>query len=611
MSLGVVAIQASASLGHRGSWPPPPIFKQASATIIVPGSTGYAAAANLGNSGLATFGASATIHILEQTSVIAPLVKTIRIAGGLPTEAVVSSGKSSMALSRQYPPPTVPPSTPSRFPPWNKYATAPASALIGKSTGAYFDASELAALNAQFPQLLFVIHNGNSSPSNGIAAYFEDQAAIVASSYKTANPSGKFGLYVGFHGQRVGDYWYWQLPVMTSAPNYKNWLKGKAANADDPSFRDAWTTAIVTMLQQSAYSQFDGVLIDSFGPGFAQNKYLMGAELRTKLNAAGLSAKFIWANCAASLTPGATYFDGNCLDGCFNESIVGQPSKQGQNPVNIKQIVDSWIAFGKAGWPLIAKTFPGFTFVNQNASGTFIIQANNGQGSTGSGTLDFIFTAPGLPTVTVPVSVNSGDSANTITVNAIAAINNSAAVTGGSQFMQPVHVPPGGIGPQDHSITVSAIAPGTTGTNISIQVSGSVPGITTSPNAETYLAGPGSTWPPTYGGRVAAARTSYLFGLACNLVSTYKYTFFSTGWGYDYDGGAVLLQSDSYGNIVGDPGSVSALSTYAELLHRLGTPLGDATHPNGNQYQYYRQFQYGSVFVDLQQPNALPTITLT
>jgi hypothetical protein len=240
-------------------------------------------------------------------------------------------------------PPPAPAPPPTVNLPAFSWTNIPLSGLMGKSQSAPFTSSEIGEVATVKPIVFCNIHSGNTG-------YWEDQSAAQCAIYKAANPGGKWIFYVGFHGQRPQCYWYWTVPGAQPS-----WIAAGGGNVDDPAFRDWWTTAIATML--TTYSEFDGVLIDSLGPGFDANKYALVAELRMKLPA----GKILVGNCFPSLTPGATYFDGNALHMAFGEGPIGRST----DPVQVKQWIDAHIAFGKAGWPQIMQMFPGFSFLDQ------------------------------------------------------------------------------------------------------------------------------------------------------------------------------------------------------------------------------------------------------
>jgi hypothetical protein len=427
------------------------------------------ASASVFNShGSLSAGASASIKRYRNGETItAPLVVQETISAPCAVEEIMTSsgGVSSETPSRVYPVPPTPPPPALILPPWND-DTIPAGALVGKTSSTAFDSSEQAAIASNWPSIVFIIHSGSTG-------YWEDQVSALYTPYKTRNPSGLMGFYVGFHQQRTQLYRYWQQPELQTwyAEYGGQYVKGK--DVENAAFRDAWSTDVAWLL---ANYPFDGVFVDSLGPGFDPNKYAMIAELRKKIPA----GKFIWGNCAPTLTPGQTYFDGNALHGCFNETSVGAPNGNGTSPIYLKQTLQQWIAYAKTGWPGIMKVWPGFWFNDEK----------------------------------------------------------------------------------------------------------------------------GPTWPTTYGARVVAARATNAisFALGYFLCGMYPYSYVQYSWGYNYDGGNLVLEYDANGNIIGDPSGTVDTSWYADFFNALGAPTGDAVFGGtglGAGYFVTRSFAHATVSVNL------------
>lgn len=87
----------------------------------------------------------------------------------------------------------------------------------------------------------------------------------------------------------------------------------------------------------------------------------------------------------------------------------------------------------------------------------------------------------------------------------------------------------------------------------------------------------------------ANARSQITFPLAAFLVCAQKYTYFSYSWGYLDTQGSILLQQVGTKTV--------DTNWYSDLENSLGNPLGE---PIINGYQWTRQFEHASVWVNLQ-----------
>lgn len=108
-----------------------------------------------------------------------------------------------------------------------------------------------------------------------------------------------------------------------------------------------------------------------------------------------------------------------------------------------------------------------------------------------------------------------------------------------------------------------------------------------------FVAGDPNATEMSYRDRVAFARRSIGFPLACFLAAAQPRCYFQYGWGFDNDQGTYVLQNDrakANRQIVDG-------AFYSELLQSLGPPLAN---PSIRGYEYARRFERAALRVNVQ-----------